>query len=126
MNISKTFLEKLPIIDYDKENGECLNKIVHYTIISKRNDEISISDFWERLIDAIVYELYFPDEIKAADAELLKHLTNLPALQDGWSDELAVIQKVYREISNPSHPVAIAMEKMKTVPEVRIIEGLDK
>jgi hypothetical protein len=33
---------------------------------------------------------------------------------------------VYQELSDPAHPVSIAIEKMKTVPEVRIIEGLDK
>ena len=73
----------------------------------------------------MVYELYFPEEIKAADSEVLA-LTNLPELKDEWSDEmkLAVIEKVYKELSDPKHPVSIAMEKQKTVPEVRIIEGL--
>lgn len=33
-------------------------------------------------------------------------------------------EKVYKELSDPRHPVSVAMEKMKTVPEVRIIEGL--
>lgn len=76
----------------------------------------------------MVYELYFPDEVKSADAEVMKHLTDLPQLQDDWDDnkKLDVIEKVYRELSDPSHPVSIAMEKMKTIPEVRIIEGLDK
>jgi hypothetical protein len=81
----------------------------------------------------MVYELYFPDEIKAADCEILKHLTNtstslstsLPELQDTWSEEkkLATIEKVYKELSNPAHPVSIAMFKMETIEEIRIIEG---
>jgi len=52
----------------------------------------------------------------------------LPELKDVCPDEkkLAVIAKVYRELSDPKHPVSIAMKKQKTVPEVRIIEGLDK
>lgn len=51
-----------------------------------------------------------------------------PANQANWSEKkkIAVIEKVYQELSNPAHPVAAAMEKMKTGPEVRIIEGLDK
>jgi hypothetical protein len=71
---------------------------------------------------------YFPEEIKSAGCEVLKHLTNLPELKDDWNDEkkLATIEKVYKELSDPAHPVSIDMEKMKTVPEVRIIEGLDK
>jgi len=84
--------------------------------------------FLERLIDAMVYELYFPDEIKAAGCEVMKHLGNLPELKDGWSNEQKrqTIEKVYKELSDPAHPVSVAMEKMKTVPEVRIIEGLGK
>jgi hypothetical protein len=56
----------------------------------------------------------------------LKHLTNLPELKADWSDEkkFKIIDKVYKELSDPKHPVSITMEKQKTVPEVRIIEGL--
>jgi len=59
---------------------------------------------------------------------VLKHLTNLSELKDDLSDEkkLKTIEKVYQELSDPKHPVAIAMERQKTVEEVRIIEGLDK
>lgn len=58
--------------------------------------------------------------------EVLKHLINLSELKDDWSDEkkLEFIDKVYKELSDPKHPVSIAMEKQKNVPEVRIIEGL--
>jgi adenine-specific DNA-methyltransferase len=49
----------------------------------------------------------------------------LPELKDECSGakKLEVIEKVYKELSDPEHPVSIAMEKQKTVPEVRIIEG---
>lgn len=59
---------------------------------------------------------------------MLKHLTNLLELKDDWRDEkkLEVIEKVYIDLSHPKHPVSIAMEKQKIVPEVRIIEELDK
>ena len=59
---------------------------------------------------------------------LIHLITNLPELREEWSNEkkLAVIEKVYKELSDPKHPVSMAMEKQKTVPEVRIIEGLDK
>ncbi len=82
-----------------------------------------------RLINnAMVYELYFPNEVKAADAEVLKHLNSLPELKKDWSDEkkMKTIEKVYQEFSDPKHPVSIAMEHQKTVKEVRIIEGLDE
>ena len=65
---------------------------------------------------------------KTMTPQTLTHLINLPELKDDWSDEkkLATTEKVYKELSDPAHPVSIAIEKMKTVPEIRIIEGLDK
>jgi hypothetical protein len=65
---------------------------------------------------------------KTMTPKTLTHLTNLPELKDDWSAEqkLATIEKVYKELSDQAHPISIAMEKMKTVPKVRIIEGLDK
>ena len=36
--------------------------------------------------------------------------------------KLATIEQVYIELSNPTHPVSIAMARMQDVEEVRIIE----
>lgn len=100
--------------------------VTDYIIQLKETGKDSL--FFESLIDPMVYELYFPDEIKAAGCGILKHLTDLPELKDDWSDEqkLAAIEKIHRELSAPSHPVSIAMKKMQDIPEVRIIEGLNK
>ena len=98
-------------------------RVVFFLLLLKSKDQET--SLFESLIDAMVYEIYFPDEIKAAGAEVLKHLTNLPELKDNQSDEkkLKTIEKVYKELSDPAHPVSIAMAKMQEVPEVKIIEG---
>jgi hypothetical protein len=73
----------------------------------------------------MVYKLYFPNQIRAADADVLKHLNDLPELKEDWTDEkkLKVIEEVYKKLSDPNHPVSIAMAKMDTIEEIRIIEG---
>jgi hypothetical protein len=118
--------DNIPIPNISKLEQLPFETVVNYVISIK----INLKDpfFFESLIDAMVYELFFPDEIKAADAEVLKYLNKLPELKDAWSDEkkLVIIDKTYKELSNPKHAVSIAMERMKAVPEVRIIEGLDK
>ena len=57
--------------------------------------------------------------------EVIKHLDNLPELKEDWSDEkkLAIIEKANRELSNPNHPVSMAMFKMDSIEDIRIIEG---
>ena len=125
-SVNSPQLLDLPVIEPTSQKYSCFNETVKYVIILKELKTNSI--FFEFLIDAMVYELYFSEEIKVADAEILKHLTNLPELKDEWSDEkkLKTIEEVYKELSDPNHPVSIAMERQKTVPEVRIIEELDK
>ncbi len=95
-----------------------LNIIV--TCIKKNID----FEYFKSLIDYCVYEIYFPSQIQFAGCEVLKHLKHLPELKEECDDakKLAIIGQVYHELSDPSHPVSIAMERMKEVEEVRIIE----
>ncbi len=97
--------------------------IADYIILLIENN--ITSTFFEYLIDDLVYELYLPEEIKAAGCEVLKHLTKIPELKKEWTNEkkLKTIEKVYKELSDPKHPVSIAMQKMQEVEEVKIIEG---
>ncbi len=69
--------------------------------------------------------MYLPEEIKSAGCEVIRNLDNLPELKEKDSDKikLEIIEKVYKELSIPKHPVNQAMFKMDTVEEIRIIEG---
>lgn len=123
--IKKAPLESIPVKIATSSKQKPFIIIVNYIIFAKSKYSDLIYSFFERLIDAMVYELYFPEEIKAANAEVLKRLTNLPELKEGQSDEekLAIIEKVQKELSDPKHPVSIAMFRMESVEEIRIIEG---
>lgn len=119
-------VENLPMKIADDITQGKIEAIVDYILYAK-NEKI-ICSFFESLVDAAIYEIYLPSEIETAGCEVLKLLVNLPEVKDDWSDEkkLAVIKKVYKELSDPKHPVSIAMAKMQEVPEVRIIEGREK
>lgn len=126
-NVNGYEIDNLPILI--KETVLPVIKIIaDYILISNENYYYNLrnkSIFFEKLIDAIVYELYLAEEIKSAECEVLKYLDDLPELKDEWSNEkkLEIIEKVYKELSNPKHPVSQAMFKMDTVEEIRIIEG---
>ncbi len=84
-----------------------------------------------KLNDAMIYEPYFPDEIKAADCEMLKHLNNLPEIDANDNNvethdvetqnlaSLQTIEKIYLELSSPSHSVSLAMKKMQNIPAMK-------
>ncbi|HBM15389.1 MAG TPA: hypothetical protein DD381_03455 [Lentisphaeria bacterium] len=124
-----SYLKPFPIPDIIDEFNSKLSKLVNIIeFLTQKEDRNKWVTFIEGFINSLVYALYFPEQVKAANAEVLKHLTNLPEIKEDWSDEkkLKVIEKVYQELSDPNHPVSIAMERQKSVPEIRIIEGLGK
>ncbi|MBC7382026.1 MAG: Eco57I restriction-modification methylase domain-containing protein [Bacteroidia bacterium] len=115
-----TQVNQLPIRYTDFQNR--IDLIVDY-ILSLKDDGLD-SSFFERLIDAMVYELYLPEEIKAGGAEVLKYLSNLPELKEGPHEKnLKTIEKVYKELSDPGHPISAALLKLLSIEEVNIIEG---
>ncbi|MDD2498483.1 MAG: hypothetical protein PHY90_10220, partial [Desulfitobacteriaceae bacterium] len=70
------------------------------------------------------YELYFPEELKSANKEILKHLGDLKPITDEMSDEekLATIQGEFERLNNANHPVRNAIETLDSVEEVAIIK----
>lgn len=118
--IKGSYLRCLPI----KNGNNKIDILVKYVELIGHKSDIEIAKvFFVSLINSLIYELYFPDEIKAAGKEILKHLGDLKPITDEMSEEkkLAIIQSEYERLSHPNHPVRIAIETLDSVEEVRII-----
>lgn len=73
VNISKTFLEGLPIKKVSEETQELFNKIVDFILFLKKNfnKEKDIIYFFDQVIlESIIFEIYFPNHF-------LNHVINL-------------------------------------------------
>jgi type I restriction-modification system DNA methylase subunit len=118
-------LALIPIKKMSLPEQQPFINVVDAILYAKLKNPAAETSFLESLIDAMVYELYFPEEIKSAECEVLKHLTGFPEVNGSWSNEqkFVAIEKSYKELSDPTHPVSVAMTKMQDLPEVRIIEG---
>lgn len=113
-------LRQLPI-KYTQKQKPIITVVSYCLLLKSQSKDAS---FFERLIDAMVYELYLPEAIQIAKCDVLKHLNNLPELKDGEDEKnLKTIEKVYKELSDPKHPVSAALLKLLNVEEVNIIEG---
>ncbi len=90
---TKQYVEQIPIPFIQKEEQIPYEKLVDYVILAKSKADEIVFNF-ESLLDALVFELYFPEEIKAAGKEILKHLGDLKPITDEMSEEkkLAIIQ----------------------------------
>lgn len=120
--ILMTDLELMPIKIPSKDFQRLFSNAIDIVLLQKSLDVDS--SFFERLIDAMVYELYLHEEIKNNGAEVLKHLANLPELREEQDDKnLKTIEKFYKELSDPKHPISGALLKLLTIEEINIIEG---
>ncbi len=117
------FVEKLPVPKIDTERKKPFHILADYTLLITKKDQKLQSAYFEQLIDGLVYELYFPDEIRAAGKEILPHMGELPPLSNAMSDKekLAVIQSEFERLYEPRHPVRNHIETLDSVAVVKII-----
>jgi hypothetical protein len=121
---TKQYVEQIPIPLITKQEQIPFEQLVEYVILAKSKADDIVFKFFESLLDAIVFELYFPVEIKSAGKEILKHLGDLKPITDDMSEEkkLAIIQSEFERLYDPNHPVRFAIETLDSVEEVRIIK----
>ena len=124
-NVTTGEINKIPFPKIEYNQDYLGGTIVKYLCeLSKRKERDLLFLFFENLIFTIVYELYFPEEIKAAGKEILKYLGDLKPINDEMSEEekLAIIQSEFERLYDPNHPVRFAIETLDSVEEVRIIK----
>jgi len=121
--IDKSPLLNLPII-VDPECGKLLEILVEYVLFQYQSDSKLILSYFEQIIDGLVYELYFPDEVKKAKKEIQIHIDNLSPISDNMTDKekLIVIQKEFDRLYDPNHPVRNHIETLDSIPVVRTIQ----
>lgn len=138
-NITQGDLELLPLKKIDlKNNSEVLASknivnLVNYVLFTKSQSLNDVSNqlmpaYFEQIIDGMVYELYFPELIKKHKREIIQHLGELPEFTDKMSNEqkMNICKKVFNRLYDREHPVRVNLEGMKQIPEIRMIEGLEK
>jgi len=115
------YLEKIPL---PQESSPKIFKILVAYINTLKSSENIFLNFFLSLNDTIVFELYFPEEIKLAGKEILKHLGDLKPITEDMNEEkkLAIIQREFERLYDPNHPVRFALETLDSVEEVRIIK----
>mgnify|MGYP006290653017 CR=1 FL=1 len=124
VNISKTYLENLPIKTSNKLIIKSISTLSNILLFLKSQPSDKISFYFEQLIDGMVYELYFEKEIKQAGCDILKYLDDLPEINDEMKDEekMKIITKVFNKLYDKESPVRKNLFFMDSVEEVAIIK----
>jgi len=114
----------LPIKNISKSNQNISSLIVDYLLFCSAYQDNLLLRFYSNLLNACIYEFYFPNELQSANKVILKHLGELKPITDSMSDaeKLAVIQSEFERLYDPNHPVRNNLETLDSIEEVRIIK----
>jgi len=81
--------------------------------------------YFEQIIDALVYELYFPDELHSHDRYFMHLLEreNLPALNQPQENQIRQLRQIFERLFETNHPLRQNLFFLDNVSIIRAIEG---
>ena len=120
----KVFLQKLPVVIPSSPTMDYLESLVDYVQIARHSELKLQSVYFEQLIDALVYELYFPEEFKSAQKPVCSEIGKLIQFTNEQSNKerLAVIQREFDRLYDPKHPVRNAVGTLDSIEVVRTVQ----
>jgi len=129
---SKIFVEQLPIPELEETERNPYEKIAEYLIylndpkqapvLEKVSNE-AVSQVFEDLVNMMVYELYFEEEMKAKEIDVLQFVTEkaFPDITQA-DDKKAIIQKVYYELQQKDNAIRnrilVASSRSETIARI--------
>lgn len=125
-NLMKDF----PIPHATPEQHAAITNLVEYILTAKSfaTDMAGNSllvGYFEQIINALVYELFFADELHAAGLQPFKLIAeaNLPTLNESAENNFALISETFERLYDQQHPLRGALFDLGSLEIVSIIEG---
>ncbi|MEG4167038.1 MULTISPECIES: Eco57I restriction-modification methylase domain-containing protein [unclassified Microcoleus] len=133
------YVSKLPIVK--SERPELIETLVNYIIyltaelkdipshgekmVETAEDKLMLS-YFEQVVDALVMELYLPEELHSHDKYFMSHVLseNLPAFDTIKGDKMPVLRQIFKRIFDSEHPIRVNIYFLNSLEVVRIIRGL--
>jgi hypothetical protein len=125
---SAIYMREFPVPSAEEWQKELIEKLVDYILFLTKEDATRhklVIDYFEAIINALVYELFLTDELHAADKRFFKPLAaeRLPVLSDHPGRELQAIRKLFDRLSARGHDIRRNLYFLNELESVRIIEG---
>lgn len=117
--INKSTIEELPLVYTKKQLPfEILVDFIDYLRVHIKPQYMI--DFFERVIDIAIYELYFKDEIYSKNFGVLDILENQLVVFDG---SFETIENIYKKFSDKNHKIAYNVNFIDTLDIIKTIEN---
>jgi len=120
--ISKIFAEKLPIPQIPKEQQKPFEILVDYILFAKEQDMKSEASLFESIIDGMVYDLYFEEDMKKSGYYITDAVNRIVKSFDKSSESTI---KLYEELK-VDKKIAYANTFRRTHSIIQIINGENK
>jgi len=93
-------------------------------MVATAEDKLMLS-YFEQIVDALVMELYLPEELHSHDKYFMRHLLseNLPTLDKIKGNKIAEIRGIFKILYATDHAIRYNLFLLDTIPVVRIIQG---
>ncbi|MBO1437512.1 TaqI-like C-terminal specificity domain-containing protein [Meiothermus sp. CFH 77666] len=113
------YLEKLPIPKPTPQAEALVTRLVDYILLAARAELREVVAALEQVVDALVFELYLPEELHRAGRFPLKVLSEVR-----WPDKpsLQELRALVQQLWQPEHPVRKLVCSLESIPEVRLIQ----
>jgi methylase of polypeptide subunit release factors len=118
-NIQTIFLEQLPIPKIPKKQQKPFEILVDYIIFAKEQNMNLEASLFESVIDGMVYDLYFEEEMKRGDCFITDEVVEI---LEAFDDSLEQVSKMYK-IFKESKTVQRGLIYKRVIPIVEIING---
>jgi len=128
------YVAQIPIPSATDEEKETIEKLVSYVLYlteQLKDDSNSSMDklmtrYFEQIIDALVLELYLPEELHEHDKYFMHHLLteNLPKLDTIKGDKITKLRQTFEKLFDKDHPIRIGIFFLDSIPIVRTLRGL--
>ena len=119
------YVERVPVPQIAEKEEEPFNKVVDYILFLKSgetNQEVrQACNYFESILETMVYELYFEDAVKAAGCEIIKYIKTLPVFKSG-KQALDQLLSIYKETSDKNNPIRNSVFYVNKIPVIQEIE----
>ena len=133
------YVSQIPIPNIEPEQKALIHKLVEYILYLKKQpttdgtDLANSSDYvmvayFGQILDALVYELYLPDDLHQDNKYFFQPLFDeqLPQLEEDEeqnSDKMSVLRDIFEQLYDKNHTVARNLFFLDSVKSIRIIES---
>ena len=84
-----------------------------------------MTQYFEKIIDALVYELYLSEELQQGEKHFMRYFLeeNLPVLEKIKGDKIQSLRDIFKKLFHKDHPIAKNLFFLDSIKTIRIIEG---